>query len=158
MSHPRTPPLLTKGNKTKLIAPTLLNSQAKGCGYFHHWKPFFVPEASFRPFSPFTTFCSPPEASSRLLGTGAKSDSTHRRLFGGSESEKLRLCHYFPWKHSKLLGDLWGRSLSGMGSLRVGSAKGSLLSQVKFTSESCKNTGVPSIPGRAELLNVAVFS
>lgn len=38
------------------------------------------------------------------------------------------------------------------------SAKGNLLSQVKFASESCTNTGAPSMPGRAELLNGVVLS
>lgn len=56
---------------------------------------------------------------------------------------KLRLRYYSPWKHSKLLEDSGARVCEERDPLGRAAAKGSLLSQAKFASESCENTGVP---------------
>lgn len=102
----------------------------------------------------FSNLCSPPEASSRLLGTEGAPDSIHRRLTWDSEAGvHLRLCYYSPWKGSKLSEDLWGQGLSG-----TGISKGILLSEVEIAGESCKNPGTPWMAGKAELRNALAVS
>lgn len=102
----------------------------------------------------FSNLCSPPEASSRLLGTEGAPDSKHRRPTWDSEAGvHLRLCYYSPWKGSKLSEDLWGQSLSG-----TGISKGILLSEVEIAGESCKNPGTPWMAGKAELRNALAVS